>query len=170
MVNYGNGKIYKLECLTTGLIYIGSTTKQYLSQRLVHHKKDYIKYLRGQHKYMTSFKIIENDNYRIELLEEIQCENRDQLHAREGYYIRTLDCTNKCIMGKTQEEKLQDKKDYYQANQDRIKANNNARYYTNIDTIKESRNKPCVCECGGKFTQTNRSQHLKSIKHQKYIV
>ena len=41
MVNYGNGKIYKIECLTTGLIYVGSTTKQYLSQRMDKHRMEY---------------------------------------------------------------------------------------------------------------------------------
>ena len=36
MVNYNNGKIYKIEPLNgeEGDIYIGSTTKEYLSQRM----------------------------------------------------------------------------------------------------------------------------------------
>jgi hypothetical protein len=31
--DYSRGKIYKLECLTTGKVYIGSTIQKYLSQR-----------------------------------------------------------------------------------------------------------------------------------------
>jgi hypothetical protein len=39
MVNYGNGKIYKIVRLSDDVvIYVGSTTKEYISQRLVEHK------------------------------------------------------------------------------------------------------------------------------------
>ena len=39
MINYGNGKIYKLVRLTDDVVvYVGSTTKHYLSSRLVEHK------------------------------------------------------------------------------------------------------------------------------------
>ena len=55
------------------------------------------------------------------------------------------------------------------SNQDKIKARTNASYYENIEAIKEYNNKPCICECGGKYTNSNKIQHLKSIKHKKYI-
>ena len=45
--NYNKGKIYKIEPICDhdeGDIYIGSTTKDYLSQRMVFHKGDYIKW------------------------------------------------------------------------------------------------------------------------------
>ena len=41
MVNYNNGKIYKIEPIVDhdeGDIYIGSTTKQYLSMRMDKHR------------------------------------------------------------------------------------------------------------------------------------
>jgi hypothetical protein len=41
MVNYGNGKIYKIESHLGDKIYIGSTTKQYLSQRMDKHRSEY---------------------------------------------------------------------------------------------------------------------------------
>jgi hypothetical protein len=44
------------------------------------------------------------DDVRIELIEEFPCENKMELNAREGYYIRTLDCVNKVIPGRTQKE------------------------------------------------------------------
>ena len=46
---------------------------------------------------MTSFKIIENENYDILLLEDYPCENKMQLHAREGFWIKQKDCVNKCM-------------------------------------------------------------------------
>ena len=47
MRNYGNGKIYKIVCGTTGKVYVGSTTKTYLSQRLFAHYDAYCKHLQG---------------------------------------------------------------------------------------------------------------------------
>ena len=47
MVNYQNGKIYKIESHQGDKIYIGSTTKQYSSQRLVAHRDDYTYWLSG---------------------------------------------------------------------------------------------------------------------------
>ena len=47
MVNYKYGKIYKITDNTTNKIYIGSTCKYYLSQRLAWHVQGYMKYLRN---------------------------------------------------------------------------------------------------------------------------
>ena len=47
MTNYNNGKIYKLEPMCNhddGDIYIGSTTKEYLCQRMTAHKYQYKQY------------------------------------------------------------------------------------------------------------------------------
>ena len=41
MVNYGNGKIYKIEDLAGEMCYIGSTTNDYLSKRMVEHRAMY---------------------------------------------------------------------------------------------------------------------------------
>ena len=39
----------------------------------------------------------------------------------------------------------------------------------NQEHISEHRNRICNCECGSKFTHCNTLQHLKSIKHCKFI-
>ena len=62
MVNYSNGKIYKIEPKCDheeGEIYIGSTTKQYLSQRMQHHRSDYKLWLEKKRNLTTSYKIFE---------------------------------------------------------------------------------------------------------------
>ena len=41
MVNYQLSKIYKIVCNITGKIYIGSTTKKYLAERLAQHVYDH---------------------------------------------------------------------------------------------------------------------------------
>ena len=61
MVNYNNGKIYKIEPLNAeeGDIYIGSTTKKYLSQRIDYHRSNYKRFLIGKGYVTTSFKLFE---------------------------------------------------------------------------------------------------------------
>ena len=118
---------------------------------------------------MTSFKIIEGNNYIIGLLESVNCNTIDELLAREGHYIKTINCVNKSIMGKTDDEKKEDKQKYYQDNKEAKKKASNERYHKNIEAIKAVKNKLCICECNGKYTHSNKSQHLKSIKHQNFV-
>ena len=55
MVNYANSKVYKIWSPQGDKIYIGSTTKIYLSQRMDKHRSDYKRYLNGNFHYITSF-------------------------------------------------------------------------------------------------------------------
>jgi hypothetical protein len=58
-IDYSKGKIYKIVCNITGLIYIGSTS-QSLIQRLQDHKSGYKTYLNRKTHYVSSFKIIKD--------------------------------------------------------------------------------------------------------------
>ena len=113
MVNYQNSKIYKIVCDTTGLIYVGSTTEIRLAKRLAKHKCDYKRYLEGkQDKSMTSSKLFENNNCRIELIELYPCNTKDELLKKERFYIESLECVNKNIPGRTCKQWHKDNKDY----------------------------------------------------------
>ena len=46
MVNYKNGKIYKIECNETGEVYYGSTTRK-LCDRMTDHRRGYRFWLEG---------------------------------------------------------------------------------------------------------------------------
>ena len=95
MVNYEEGKIYKIVCNKTGLIYIGSTTKHYLSDRLNEHSSRYKHYKDGKEKTKsTSYKIIDNGDYDIILIENYPCNSKDELRARERFYIDQFECIN----------------------------------------------------------------------------
>lgn len=112
MNGYENGKIYKLEC--NGLVYYGST-KQSLEERLRSHKAHYNQYLRDNSKtYFTSYEVLKNGDYKIELVEDYPCSSKLELELREKYYITNFDCVNKCIPRRTREE-------YFEANKDKIK-------------------------------------------------
>ena len=114
--DYSKGKIYKIECLSGDAdeIYIGSTTKQFLSQRITKHREDYKIWLENKKtKYLTSYIIFEKyglENCVITLIENVNATTLNELQAREAYYIRHLTCVNKNIPGRTRKEYNEAKK------------------------------------------------------------
>lgn len=96
MVNYQLGKIYKITCEKTGNVYIGSTTKRLLCQRLAEHINKYKEFMKAKRKisYMSSYEIIKHNMYSISLLENYPCSSRCELTERENHYIRTIECVN----------------------------------------------------------------------------
>ena len=167
MVNYANGKIYKIESInaTEGDpdIYIGSTTKFYLSERMVLHRRDYIEYEKGNSKVgkITSFDIFDKfgvENCRIVLLDIFPCTSRDELTSRESYFIRNLKCVNKIIPNRTKEE-------YRLEHRDHLLQKGRDYYVANIDTIKIRKTTPTLCVCGCTVSKSNLPKHIKSKKH-----
>ena len=134
MVNYNNGKIYKIEPIydhDEGDIYIGSTTKQYLSQRLDTHRSNYKKWKNGNYNKVQVFEIFDKygvSNCQIVLIETVNAESKDELLAREKHYIKSFKCVNKYIPGQTNKEyKIIHKeeikfkqKEYYEKNKEEI--------------------------------------------------
>ena len=104
MVNYQNAKIYRIVCNISGKQYIGSTCEPRLCMRLAKHKAAYTRYLNTNKSYITSYEILKNENYYIELIESCNCKSRDELHKIEGKYIREMECVNKNIPGRTHRE------------------------------------------------------------------
>lgn len=100
MVNYSNGKIYKI-VPTNGddICYIGSTTKQYLSQRMDSHRTKYKNWQKNNKiEKASSVELFEKygvENCKIVLIENFPCNTKDELEKREGEYIKTLNCINK---------------------------------------------------------------------------
>lgn len=100
MVNYSNGKIYKI-VPTNGddTCYVGSTTKQYLSQRMDVHRNDFKKWQKNNNqRKTTSIELFEKygvENCKIELIENFPCNSKDELEKKEAEYIKALNCINK---------------------------------------------------------------------------
>ena len=112
MVNYENGKIYKLYSPSKNIVYYGSTAEKYLSRRFHKHLAHYKRYKNGKIGYTTSFDVLECEDYKIELLEEVSCNNVEQLRERERYYIENNECVNKNIPNQTQKEWRNNNEDY----------------------------------------------------------
>lgn len=113
MPDYKNGKIYKIVSNVTNDVYIGSTCSP-LSQRLAEHRRKYNQYLNGKFHYITSFKVLETNDYSIILMEDYPCEKKEQLLARERLYIQGCDThVNKNLPTRTNKEYRQDNQDYF---------------------------------------------------------
>lgn len=232
-VDYQKGKIYKLVNLDTDECYIGSTCEPTLARRLAKHVANYKRYQEGKHTYMTSYKILESDNYDIQLIENYPCDSKDQLHSREGHWIKQTDCVNKYVAGRNVKQWYQDNKEvvsekrkqyrksngdklreiskqYYNENKEMIKEKYKKLYQDNKEAICEKTNQykkankdkvsesgkkyhndnkdkinerhrkhyndnksrfrqKIECECGGTYSMTNKTNHLKTKKHQTFV-
>ena len=132
MTDYSKTKIYKIESHLGDKIYIGSTSKEYLSQRFQLHKSGYKQWKKGQVNKTSSFVMFDEygpENCQIVLIELYPCNCKDERNARESHYIRTLDCVNKVIPDRTYKQRCVDKKEiitkrqkeYYEGNKDKMK-------------------------------------------------
>ena len=149
MVNYDNGKIYKIESHLGDKIYIGSTTKKYLSARMANHRYYYTRWNAGiPNTWLTAFTLFEEygvDNCKMTLLEAFSCDSKDKLTARESHYIRTLECVNKIIPDRNLKEWKDTNRDiliekhrlYRKANQELIREKNRLYCKANQELIRE---------------------------------
>tara|TARA_R110000765_G_scaffold257224_1_gene357514 strand:- start:10 stop:492 length:483 start_codon:yes stop_codon:yes gene_type:complete len=155
MVNYQNGKIYKIVSDNTDKIYIGSTTQRLISMRLSSHVRDF-----NAGKLLSSRHILKYGNYSVCLVELFPCNSVDELNQRERHYIETLDCVNKCIPGRTKQE-------YTEDNKEKIIASKRQYYKDNKEKITKRALQSINCECGITYTFSNKSRHYKSQRHIK---
>ena len=164
---YEKGKIYKLTC--GGLVYYGSTCTT-LTKRLSQHKL--------QSNPCTSKQLFEMGNVLITLVEDFACERKEQLIARERFYIENNDCINKHVPGLTRQETS---KKYYEKNKEHYeeyrentkeqKAKYDEEYREkNKEKIQVQRGVKFTCECGGKYTHQHKASHFKTQMHIKNLL
>ena len=165
MVNYQNGKIYKIEDVNGEMCYIGSTTKDKLCQRMAEHRNSYTCFKNGKMRHTTVYNIFEKygvENCRILLIELVACNTKDELASREGHYIRSIECVNKVIPDRTVKE-------YHITNKDVEQLRNKAYRATNKDVLHAKRAEQFTCECGSSFTHGNKTRHGQRQHHLEYI-
>jgi hypothetical protein len=175
-INYANTKIYKIFSYSGDKIYIGATTKQYLSQAMSKHRDNYTQYKKGKTHHISLFDLFDEyeiSNCLIELIDSRPCANKNEAVKFQGEYVKSLNCINKNIPGRTDKEYYQDnkvkildyKKEYYETNKENMNEISKQYFKDN----KERLNEKNACECGGHYTFKNKSTHLKSIRHLKYL-
>jgi len=186
MVNYQNGKIYTIRSRNSDKVYVGSTCNE-LRKRIYEHKKDYRYWVNGKPKYVSSFEVLKDGMCYIELLEKYPCNDKNELKRREGEVIRSMECVNKAIAGRTpkeyQEEHKEQRKEYHKERYQKIKEEYNKKqkeYYQNnkekqkeyYQKNKEEYNKKqkekITCGCGGVVSRRHKAVHMRSKKHKSW--
>lgn len=127
---YNNSRVYKIWTPLGDEVYYGSTYET-LNRRFSKHKHSYKYWLREKYKYVTSFSIFEKygiDNCLIELVENVNCNSKQELSVFEGRHIKNNVCVNKKIEGRTQAE-------YYRDNIDVINQRHKTYYADNKQNI-----------------------------------
>ena len=162
---YQNGKIYQITDIGYNKCYIGSTTEE-LSQRMARHRTDYKRFLNGSKKgHVRSYDLFNEygiENCKIELLEYYKCDTLQELKRKEGEHIKSIDCVNRFVAGRTQQERYEDNKDkikeYREQNKDKITEQKQLYRELNKDKIKEQRRE---------YYQDNKEKVKERVK--KYI-
>lgn len=180
MVNYNNGKIYKIEPIVEhdeGEIYIGSTTKQYLSQRMDSHRLNYRKYVKSNGNPITCFtKIFDKygiENCQIILLENVNATSRDELTAREAFYIKSMKCVNKYVPLRTRKEYVTEtdyNKKYYEKNKNDILEKNKEYRLKNKEILAEKEKEKTTCICGCLIQKKKLLCHMRTKKHKLLMI
>jgi len=173
MPDYQKGKIYKIVSPHTDKIYIGSTTKQYLSQRLALHKGEFKNWQLGKATKVMSFDLIQLGDVEIILLETYPCNSKDELTSRERHWydLNKELAVNKNRPSFTLEEKKKEQKEYYQNNYEYIQEKNKKYREKNKETIKEYSLIKYDCECGSNdISYAHKKRHNRSDKHQTYLM
>ena len=146
MPNYGNGKIYKMTC--GDKFYYGSTTLL-LCQRKATARQT------AKSSRTPAYDYFNNqgwENVKICLVETYPCKSKEELLAREDFYIRQfkdqMDCLNSRVALKNDEDRVEDREKWLIWAKTRV-----------------------VCECGQEYSNRDYSEHIStSPTHKKYVL
>ena len=174
---YSRTVIYKIVCNDLNITdcYVGHTTN--FTKRKWSHKSDCYNVNKTNYNF-NIYRFIRDkggcDNWFMNEIEKCPCSDGNEARARERYWYEQLNATlNSEVPNRSIEEYLITNKetikikqtDYRLNNIDKIKIKNAEYSLKNKDRI----NSKCVCECGGKYTNSTKARHLKFNKHQNYI-
>ena len=162
MVNYQDGKIYTIRSHQTEKVYVGSTCSP-LSKRFYDHKAAYKYWQNGGKKYTSSYEIVGLDDCYIELHEAFPCQSRDELKRKEGIVIRSLECVNKVIAGRTYGERWIDNGEKYRMQRATYRAQNKDQLAAH-NKIYYAKNKEVMNMKGAEYYQKNHEKALADAK------
>ena len=137
------GIIYQLVSSHSQKVYVGKSTET-PSQRMSKHRCDYRRWLEGKHHYNSSYELLKYTDCSMVVLEHGVPDHL--LAEREAYWHSRYDCVNRCVPNRSHKE-------WYQANKDKVRRQQNQKYN---------------CQCGGRYTQQNKTTHNRSKKHREW--
>ena len=102
-----NGKIYQILNIVNDEVYVGSTIQPLCKSMF--ERKSRCNKLCTLNIYQA-MRETGDDNLYIELIEAFPCNSNEELHAREGYYVRERGTLNKITSGRTPKEWVEEHK------------------------------------------------------------
>lgn len=176
--DYSKTVIYKIVCRDESIdyLYVGSTTN--FTKRKCEHKlnsmnPNSIQY--NQKKYIEMRKNGGWDNFIMLEIEKFPCNDKNEAFAREEEYRKKLNANMNMIKAHlTVEERKEQKHElyklYYDKKHKEISEKKKLYKQLNKETINKKNNEQYTCECGGKYTHTNKTKHEKTKKHKEYFL
>jgi len=139
--DYSKGKVYMIRSKDKDCVpYVGSTTKQYLSQRIEKHHSNYKQWKKNGKGFMSSFTLFEkygfNECY-IELLERCPCKISEELLKKEREWFDKLNCVNLVKPFVTEEEIAERGRKYNEEHKEEIAEKRKIYYETNKEELSE---------------------------------
>ena len=178
MPDYSQGKIYRL--VGGGLTYIGSTSLS-LSTRKYRHKRNWKDIKAGKKRSnVASFELFETgEPVEIFLIEDFPCERREQLRARERYWMEQYmgddSCVNKRLpCSATLKDGVQAyHKDYYKQNNEKVRERRMKYYESNkkkeAEYMKQyaEKNKEKIREYKRRYAENNKEKIAEYMRNNK---
>ena len=165
-VDYQEGKIYKIYNTINDDIYVGSTTQK-LCERMRHHRCSISQSTEGNRLIHKAFIDLGVKNFFIELIEKYPCNDKDELRKKEGEYISALKPSlNMLIAGRTRKEST---KEFQQNNREYMLEYKKQYNEANKERIAAHRSETITCECGCIVTKPHLPRHKRSAKHNQLM-
>jgi len=156
--DYSKGKVYMIRSKNENCVsYVGSTTKQYLSQRFEKHHSNYKQWKKNGKGFMSSFILFEKYDFKncyIELLELCPCKISEELRKKEREWFDKLNCVNMDKPFISAEEKIE---------YDKIKYEKNKELLQEKAKIYRDKHKEKITKRGKKY----RDEHKEEISNYK---
>ena len=177
--NFKNGKIYKITNNINNDIYVGSSC-DILRKRFNSHKCR----MKKEPKNIPLYKLMNElgiDAFRIDLIEDYPCDDKQALRQREGYWIRQIATLNKVIPGRAGKEYRDEHKEMIKEREKKYYEENKEKYLNKVkeyrdehkEIIKEKKklyyDEKVLCDCGILICRGNLTKHKKSKKHLEFL-
>jgi hypothetical protein len=163
MNKYQNGKIYKIVNDVNNEIYVGSTVQKYLCSRMNTHRMDGRE---SMYKLYVLMRDLGMEHFKIVLIENFPCLDRDTLLAREDYWMNNLNASlniNNALS--TIDSVKKSKLKYYTNNKHKQKEiyENNKEKILNRQKLYREKNKKIIQEKQKVYREKKKAEKLSRI-------
>jgi len=129
----------------------------------------------GKKEWMKEYRV-ENKKYEEENKDKIkEChkkykeENKDKIKEKAKEYNENHKQEAKEYRDNHKDKIKEYNNNYYEEQKDKIKEHTKNYRLNNLDIVKQKQKIKHNCECGGKYTNSGKSEHLKTTKHKKFF-